>query len=288
MNSSDSPQSGFAQNIAIQGVGLIGGSIAAALKQNGFSGQVIGVGRNLNRLQEAQKLGLIDQAETDLKRASALADLIIVCTPVDRIIEDVQTAASGAHSGTLISDGGSVKGKICEALAGTLPEGITFIGSHPIAGSEKSGFEHADPDLYRNRVCVVTPEENSPPEQLERLKAFWESLGMNVVQLGAKEHDAALAHTSHLPHLIAATLAGSLSAEHAILTGSGFRDTTRIAAGEPGLWNAIFQENRDGLLHSLDEFLALLEQYRTAIENRDADTLKILLENAKTKRDALK
>lgn len=287
MNNPPESQPEFARQIAIQGVGLIGGSIAAALKKNNFPGSIIGVGRNLERLQKAIDSGLIDQAETDLKQAATSADLIIICTPVDMIIEDVLAAASTAQPGTLITDGGSVKGKICHELKDRLPEGVTFIGSHPLAGSEKRGFEHADPDLYQNRVCVVTPEENTPTDQLDRLQRFWKSLGMQVVQLGANEHDGALAHTSHLPHLVAATLAGSLPDEHAVLTATGFRDTTRIAAGDPGLWNAIFQENQAGLLHSLDEFLALMKEYRTAIENRDADALKKLLENAKRKRDAL-
>jgi len=168
MNNPPESQPEFARQIAIQGVGLIGGSIAAALKKNNFSGSIIGIGRNLERLQKAIDSGLIDQAETDLKQAATSADLIIICTPVDMIIQDVMEAASTAQPGTLITDGGSVKGKICHELKDRLPEGVTFIGSHPLAGSEKRGFEHADPDLYQNRVCVVTPEENAPADQLDR------------------------------------------------------------------------------------------------------------------------
>ncbi|MCA9042066.1 MAG: prephenate dehydrogenase/arogenate dehydrogenase family protein [Planctomycetaceae bacterium] len=287
MSSSTSDKFDFAQNVAIHGVGLIGGSIAAALKKLNFPGTVYGVGRNPERLQEAQDRGLIDEGFTDLEEAAAFADLIIICTPVDHIVQNVRDAAEAAQPGTLITDGGSVKGSICKPLTKGLPEGVHFIGSHPLAGSEKQGFEHAKANLYEERVCVVTPYAETNPDQLSRLHRFWEILGMRVVEMGPEDHDTALAQTSHLPHLVAAVLAGNLKEEQKILTATGFRDTTRVAAGDPALWQAIFLGNREGLLGTLDEFQALLKQYRSAIQNQEADTLQNLLKNAKRNRDGL-
>ncbi|QDU79425.1 prephenate dehydrogenase [Polystyrenella longa] len=288
MNSSAAENSlDFAQNITIQGVGLIGGSIAAALKILNFPGTIYGVGRNPERLQEAHDRGLIDEATTDIKEAAAKSDLIIVCTPVDQIVDNVREAADAAQPGTLITDGGSVKGSICGPLAEGLPDGVCFIGSHPLAGSEKQGFEHAQANLFDDRVCVVTPVENTPPDQLKRVIRLWEMLDMQVIEMDAETHDIALAQTSHLPHLVASVLCGGLADADRKLAATGFRDTTRIASGDPGLWQAIFLGNQEGLLRKLDDFQTLLQQYRTAIENQDAATLQNLLENAKRNRDGL-
>ena len=274
-------------NIGIVGVGLIGGSIAAALKKRGFNGRIIGIGRNSVRLQDAQTAGLVDEFTTDLTDAAAKCDLIIFCTPVDRIAYGVITAAAKSSPGTLITDAGSVKGSICRELDGRLPGGVTFIGSHPLAGSEKNGFEHADADLFVGRTCVVTPDIATPPEQLERLTRFWETLGMIVVSMTAEDHDAALARTSHLPHVVAAALAATLSPENDELAATGFADTTRIASGDPELWTAILLANADAVSNRLSEYTQQLDEFRAAIVNRDADVLKNLLEEAKRKRDDL-
>ncbi|MEZ6047089.1 MAG: prephenate dehydrogenase/arogenate dehydrogenase family protein [Planctomycetaceae bacterium] len=287
MNDITSQKLDFAQNVVIHGVGLIGGSIAAALKKLSFPGTIYGVGRNAERLREAHDRGLIDEGITDIREASRLADLIIICTPVDHIVQNVREAAETAQPGTLITDGGSVKGSICDPLTQGLPEGVHFIGSHPLAGSEKQGFEHAKANLYEERVCVVTPHAKTDPTQLSRLHQFWKTLGMQVVEMSPEAHDIALAQTSHLPHLVASVLAGNLKEDQKILTATGFRDTTRVAAGDPALWQAIFLGNRQGLLRTLDEFQALLQQYRSAIENQEADTLQNLLKNAKRNRDGL-
>lgn len=288
MNSSAAEQRlNFAQNVAIQGVGLIGGSIAATLRALSFPGTIYGVGRNAERLAEAHDRGLIDEALTDIQEAAERADLVIICTPVDCIVENVREAAAAAKPGTLITDGGSVKGCICHPLATGLPEGVTFIGSHPLAGSEKQGFEHAKPNLFDDRVCVITPIKNTPPDQLSRLIRFWEALDMRIVEMDPDAHDLALAKTSHLPHLLASALCGGLSEDQRQLAATGFRDTTRVASGDPDLWQAIFLGNRDAMLQTLDQFGGLLEQYRTAIENDDAASLQNLLENAKRNRDGL-
>lgn len=273
--------------VVIVGVGLIGGSIAAALKRRGFSGRLIGVGRNASRLQAAQNAGLVDSSSTHLSEAAQHADLLVFCTPVDRIVPGVRTAAPMCRKGSLLTDVGSVKDTIFRELAGQLPQGVHFIGSHPLAGSEKQGFEHADPDLFDSRVTVVTPDASTPPDQLARLKRFWEFVGSHVVELSAEEHDRALAQTSHLPHVAAAALAAMLSACNGRLAASGFRDTTRIAAGDPALWTTILLENAEQIVNSIDGYLHTLSEFRRAVADHDAVALKKLLETAKTNRDTL-
>jgi len=273
--------------VAIVGVGLIGGSIAAALRQRGFCGKILGVGRTASRLEAAQAAGLIDTGTTDLSTAAAEASLMVFCTPVDRIVEGVLEAAKTCRAGTLLTDAGSIKQTICDELSTRLPSGVTFIGSHPLAGSEKQGFEHADADLFLGRVCVVTPDETTPPRSLEQLRSFWEFLGNRVVEMTPAQHDQILARTSHLPHVVAAALAGTFSDLPAELTAGGYRDTTRIAAGDPDLWVSILLGNAEAVVCGLDRCGAKLVEFRDAITNRDAAALKSLLETAKRNRDAI-
>ena len=287
MPPADPPPSAFAESVAVVGVGLIGGSIGAALKRRGFPGRVIGVGRDQRRMQFAARVeNLIDEPTDDLCAAAASADLIVFCTPVDRITDGVRACAPHCRPGTLLTDAGSIKGAICHELTG-LPDGVTFVGSHPLAGSEKSGFEHARGDLFQDRVCVVTPRPDAPARQLERLTAFWRFLGMRVVAMTPEAHDETLAETSHLPHVAAAALAATLADDHRPFAATGFRDTTRVAAGDPDLWTAILLANAAPVLAALTRFETRLADFRRALEARDAPALKNLLTHAKTNRDAL-
>src|SRR5580704_207910 len=180
------------QAIGIVGCGLLGCSIAAALKSRRFPGPIVGCGRPGQNLETALRQKLIDRAESDLAQAAAECDLIVICTPVDRIIEDIQAAARAARPGTLITDVDSVKRVVCEPV-GDLPKGVTFIGSHPIAGSEKQGCAHADSDLFEGRVCVLTPGAATSREKVVSLRSFWQALGMSVVEMSPEAHDRALA-----------------------------------------------------------------------------------------------
>ncbi len=273
------------ETVAIVGVGLIGGSIAKALKQRGYDGSVVGIGRNQQRLDAAKGIGLIDVGCTQLSQGVAQAGIVVVCTPVDRIVDDVRALAPYCSPGTLVTDAGSVKQVICTSLAGALPQGVTFIGSHPLAGSEKQGFEFADADLFEGRVTVVTPTADTPPARLARLRAFWESLGSAVLELSPADHDRVLAQTSHLPHVVAAALASAIEDHNAALAATGFRDTTRIAAGDPNLWAAILLANADEISTALDSFGSRLAALADAIARRDGSALKKLLTAAKTARD---
>jgi len=274
------------QTVAIVGVGLIGGSLGAALRKRGLA-RVIGVGRNAERLKEAQRAGVIEEAEVELRAAAARSDLIVFCTPVDRIVTGVREAAAACRPGTLLTDAGSVKVTICESLAAGLPQGVTFIGSHPLAGSEKQGFEHADSELYKDRVCVITPDKSTPPDTVTKLRRFWEGIGMHVRELSPEAHDRALAQTSHLPHVVASALAAILEPECAPLAATGFRDTTRIAGGDPDLWVAILLDNAEAVLESLKKYESSLGAFTRAIEKRDGEDLKQLLAEGRDRREDL-
>ena len=274
------------ETIVVVGVGLIGGSIALAAKDRGVAHVVLGVGRNGNRLEEARRRGVIDEALVDLCSAARRADLLVFCAPVDRIAAAAREAAAVCRPGTLLTDAGSVKAGLCRDLAAGLPQGVEFVGAHPLAGSEKQGYEHADARLFERRICVVTPTASSSRSAVERVGGFWRKLGATLIEMSPEAHDRALSETSHLPHLAAAAIAATLSPANRELAASGFRDTTRVASGDPELWSAIFLENRDELLASLSRYDALLARFRKALEQNDAAVLKELLQDAKMRREA--
>jgi prephenate dehydrogenase len=273
--------------LTVVGVGLIGGSIGLAAKGRGVAARVIGVGWRQATLDRARELGAIDDGILDLAAAVRSADLVVFCTPVDRIANQVLESATNCKPGTLLTDAGSTKGGIVRSLEGKLPPGIAFVGSHPLAGSEKRGPEHADAQLFEGRLTVVTPTAATPVETVEKVAGFWRALGSRVRLMDPDEHDRALALTSHLPHLVAAALAGILPAELAELTATGFRDTTRIAAGDPALWSAIFAQNRAAVNDALRTLSNRLVEFKDAIAAGDQAALDVLLTEAKKVRDAL-
>lgn len=220
------------------------------------------------------------------------AALVVVCVPADRIADTLALAAPGLGVGALVTDVGSTKGHVCEAVQGVLPEGVAFVGAHPMAGSEKSGLEHARADLFEGRVCFVTPQEKPPVpvEAIEAVAHFWAALGTRVVMFSPGVHDRVVAHTSHLPHLAAAALSVLLQRkplEWRRLGGPGLRDTTRVAAGDPLMWRAIVQENRRQVLRALEDYQAELEHLRVAIAAEDFDTVQAFLVTGKNWREHL-
>ncbi len=273
--------------LTIVGVGLIGGSIGLAAKRSGLARRVLGVGRQQNSLDRARQCGTIDEGYLDAGQAAALAQLVIFCTPVDGIAEQALAIAPYCAPGTILSDAGSTKAEIVRALDGQMPRGIAFVGAHPLAGSEKRGPEFASADLFQGRCTVLTPTEHTDAAALAQMQAFWHGLGARVMLMTPEEHDRALALTSHLPHLAAAALAGLLPDELQPLTATGFRSTTRVAAGDPTLWSAIFLHNRQALQTALAAFEARLGAFRRALEAGDRQALDHLLTQAKKVRDAL-
>jgi prephenate dehydrogenase len=275
------------RTVAIVGVGLIGGSIGLALRQRGLADVVLGIGRRQPSLRTARRVGAVTNTTIDIAKGVAEAELVIVCTPAGRIVEDVRRAAAACPEGTLITDVGSSKRTIVEALDVGLPRGCRFLGSHPLAGSEKTGATHAKPDLFLGRITVLTPTKNTRAEDFDTLEQFWSALGSVVVQMPPADHDRALAVTSHLPHLVAAALVSVQSEPYFRLAGIGLLDTTRVAAGDPSLWRQVIAMNRAGVLAALDQYGKQLAAFGAAIQQSDDVALERLLIAAKKNRDAL-
>jgi prephenate dehydrogenase len=278
--------------LTIVGVGLIGGSVGLAARARGVAKMVVGTGSRPATLETARSLGAITDIETEPARAVAEAELVVICAPVDHIVEQARRLAPHCKSGALITDAGSTKGQIVAELeqAAAQPTwgaNARFVGSHPLAGNEKQGPRHAAADLFAGRTVVVTPTSSSRGEDVTAVSDFWTSLGAHVVQMPADEHDRALAATSHLPHLLAAAIAGSTPQRYVTLTAGGWQDTTRIAAGDPALWRQIMLANRAHLTDALDRLLVLLGQWREALARGDAATMERLLAEAKHIRDAV-
>jgi prephenate dehydrogenase len=272
--------------LSIVGVGLLGGSIALACRQKKLAGRIVGYDPSADALRRAAERGMLDEATDDVCRAVARASLVVFCVPVDRIAEVVGACAEACRPGTLLTDVGSTKTAIVRRLAGRLPPGVNFVGGHPLAGSEKAGPDHARADLFEGRLVVLTPL-GDPPAAVSAVGAFWKALGARVETMSPEQHDEALAVTSHLPHLVASVLAGVLPLEWKRLTATGFRDTTRLAAGSPELWRAIFLCNQPALLAAVGDFQAHLERFRDALAKGDGERLRLLLEQGKYVRDSL-
>jgi prephenate dehydrogenase len=273
--------------VAIVGVGLIGGSIGLALRERKLAQHIIGIGRRPESLRKAVAAGAVTSTTRDVAIGVREADIVVVCTPVDLIAKYVRESAAVCPAGALVTDAGSTKANIVRQLNGDLPRSMSFVGSHPIAGSEKSGCQHARADLFEGRVTVVTPTRNTSEIDLRRTADFWSALGASVVIMSPAEHDRALAATSHLPHLLAATLARATSEADLPLTAGGWRDSTRIAAGDVEIWTQILADNDQNVLKALKRFDKSLAAMRTAIERGDKRRLSALLTEAKQRRDAV-
>ncbi len=275
------------ETLALVGVGLIGGSVGLAARKRGVAGRILGVGNRPQVLQRALSRGAIEEARPDV-RSLADADVILFCTPVDLITSQVVEAALACKPGALLTDAGSTKATIVRDVERRLPPGATFVGGHPLAGSEKQGPDHADAELFEGRLVVLTPTARTDDKALSLTKSLWESLGARVRLMDPEEHDRALAMTSHLPHITAAALAGALPPEWGGLTASGFRDATRVAAGGPELWAAILQANCDAVLEAMGPFERRMTEFRRALNADDRDSLITLLRQGKQARDGLK
>ncbi len=285
MQASPVPVGSLGRTIVIVGVGLIGGSIARAVRERQLYERIIGVGRNPQRLDQAVQQGILDQAESDPAVAAQEADLVVVCTPVERIAADVLSLYPSLPKQGVVTDAGSTKESICKSIAEKLGAGNRFCGAHPLAGSEKSGFEHASANLFEGATVVLTPRPETAPWVTERVTTFWQALGGLFTVLDAVEHDHVLALTSHLPHLVSSALAASVTERDLPLAASGFGDTTRIAAGDPALWTAIFMENAEGTLKAAEEFQRRFETLLNALRDRHPERLQSLLSAAKRHRD---
>lgn len=279
------------QTVAIIGVGLIGGSIGLALRRRKLAGRIVGIGRRRSSLAKALEHKCVTETTTSIARGVAEADLVVVCTPVELIPETIAEAAKHAPAGALLTDAGSTKeavvAKTEALLAAANLDPSRFVGSHPIAGSERTGATAAVADLFEGRTVVVTPTSSTAAATTSTVEKFWKSVGASVVQMSPAEHDAALARTSHLPHLVASALAAATPDELLPLTGTGWSDTTRVAAGDAELWRQILATNAAPTLKAMADFETVLSRLRTALESGDGAELARILAEGKRRRDAL-
>jgi prephenate dehydrogenase len=262
--------------VAVLGVGLLGGSLGLGLKARGLAGTVRGVGRNAETLEAARARGAVDEVGFDAREAVADADLVVLCAPVGAILRQLDEIRDACPAGAVVTDVGSTKGAICRHAEETWPKPLRFIGSHPMAGSEKFGPEHATPDLYKGSYTLVTACGQEAPDALEAVRGLWEALGSTVVSLDAQIHDALLARTSHIPHIVAACLAelASNAGDVRMLVGGGFRDMTRIAEGRPELWRDICLTNRHAIAEGLLRLIEQLEDVRRMVNGQATHELE--------------
>jgi prephenate dehydrogenase len=275
--------------VAIVGVGLIGGSVGLSLRNAGLAKTVVGIGRRQSSLRKARVLRAVTTTTTKIARGVADAELTVVCSPVQRIADHVAEAADACPRGALITDAGSIKARILADLKDRCPKGlprdVVFVGSHPLAGSDKSGVQFATDDLFRGRPCIVTPTKRVPDRFVRGVSEFWRALGARVVEMTPAQHDAVVACVSHVPHIAASALA-SLAAGSLDVVGTGWLDTTRIAAGDVELWRQILTGNRSAVLKALDKYETVLSAFRDALAARDEGRVRKLLEAGKDNRVA--
>ncbi|MCT4656578.1 MAG: prephenate/arogenate dehydrogenase family protein [Cohaesibacter sp.] len=268
------------KRMALIGIGLLGSSIALAARREGVVDHIAIHTRSAETLARAEELGLGDSYHQDSTEAVTDADLVIVCTPVGVCEVIAKTIADHLKPGAMVTDVGSVKGSIIKQMAPHLPDHVSFIPGHPIAGTEDSGPDAGFADLFGGRWCILTPLEGEPEENVARLKGFWERLGSNVEIMDATHHDHVLAITSHLPHLIAYNIVGTASdlemvrnSEVIKYSAGGFRDFTRLAASDPTMWRDVFLHNKEAALEMLGRFTEDLTALQRAIRWEDGDAL---------------
>ncbi len=280
--------------LCIVGVGLIGGSLARALKAAGAVGEVVGYGRDVEQLQLARQLGVIDRYAADIASAVRDADVVVLSVPVGAMAGVLRQLAPHLAPHTVLTDVGSTKGSVVAAATevfGNVP--ATFVPGHPIAGTEKSGVAASFAELYHNRRVILTPLAHTDRAALETVRAMWQAAGADVVDMSVQHHDEVLAATSHLPHVLAYTLVDTLAQmeEHTEIfrfAAGGFRDFTRIASSDPRMWHDICLANRDAILKVMDRYANDLAQLRGAIERGDGEKILNTFRRAKQARDEFK
>jgi len=262
---------------AIIGVGLIGASVALALHETGLSNSVIGCGRKEENLRRATERGIIDDYRMDAAAAVDGADLVVLATPVGMLSTIAAGMRTALKKDALVTDVGSVKGALVSELESLMPDGVHYIGSHPIAGSDKSGIDDARGNLFSGARCIVTPTQRSNIDALDKVIALWEMVGGLVECMDPLRHDEIFALISHLPHIIAYAIVNaveSIDPGCVEYSGGGFRDTTRIAASSPELWRDISTMNRHNLIRVLDSFKVNLHRIERCLEENDGEGIE--------------
>lgn len=272
--------------VCIIGPGLIGGSIGLGLKKRNLAKTVIGVGHRASSIENALKMHAIDIGILNPDEAVKDADIVILATSVNQIIDTAKKVIPLMKSNAILTDVGSTKNYIVQQITHNIREDISFVGAHPIAGSEQRGVEFASPDLFVGCNCIITPQDKNS-KGLETISSLWQLLGAKIIYLTAEQHDEILAYVSHLPHLIASCLINSIKQEHLAYGASGLRDTTRIASGDPELWINIFDQNRENVIKSINQFMAELAGFRNDLLKKNDTLLLDRLKKAKLSRDGV-
>jgi cyclohexadieny/prephenate dehydrogenase len=274
--------------LTILAPGLLGGSVARAAHARGLAQRVVIWARRPETRLKLQDQPWCQAVLDTPDEAVRDADLVVLAAPVDRIIPLLQQVAPALRAGAIVTDVGSVKGEIARLGDAALRRRAHFVGAHPMAGSEKTGWEHGSATLFEHRTCFVTPTEDSAPQAVDTVVRFWRDLGADVVTVGADQHDEIVAHISHLPQVIASTLCAFLATKNPAWrnhAGGGLRDSTRIAASDPHLWRSILEQNRDEVLRALRQFQEELHGFQIALANRDYVDVAARLERGKAYRN---
>lgn len=269
--------------IAILGVGLIGGSIALAIKKKRLAKEIVGVSRHKNSLLLAKRKGAVDRASLSLGIIKD-ADLLILATPVNTIINLAPKISKIIKKECIVTDVGSTKEAIATSLEKKLPN---YVGSHPLAGSEKRGIINAHPDLFKDSLCILTPTRNTNKRALNKVNLLWQRLGARTVLLSPQTHDKILSFVSHLPHIVAFSLIGIIPKQYLKFASSGLKDTTRIAASETELWADILLSNQKNIIKSMELLEANISRVRLALQRKDRKRLTLIIKKARVKRKVL-
>ncbi len=283
------------EKVAILGVGLLGASLGMALKKKGLAGEVYAWSRSASTREKCSQKPWCGKVFEDVVSLVSDADLVVLCSTVDSIKTLSKQIAPYLKKGAIVTDVGSTKAKLCSACESYINgAGAYFVGSHPMAGSEKSGLEFADEDLFLSKPCFITPcfDAEASSAAVGKIEAMWAGLGMVVYKVSAENHDAIVARISHLPHIIAAMLAVNVSKYSDVeslksFVGTGFKDTTRVASSSSDMWSAIIADNDEQILKSLKAYIEDLSAFVRNLENKDFTSIKELLERGKIFRNSL-
>lgn len=283
----DAGHFGSIAQVTIVGAGLLGGSMGLGLRAAGYRGRIIGVGRRLESLAKAKSLGCVDEITTDLQaRTHEPSQLIVLATPLGAFEDLLGQIARIQQPGWVITDVGSTKRAVCEAAGRLLPRPERFIGSHPMAGGEQHGPEKATADLFRDKPCIITAGADADAEALGVVRSLWRVLGARLLTMSPAEHDRQVAMISHLPHALAVLLVELAARDRSLtIASTGFRDTTRVASGDAGVWADVFTSNREAVLAASATMRGELERLEALLRKNDREAIMELLSRNKAVRD---
>lgn len=273
--------------IAIVGVGLIGGSIGLSARKKNLAREVVGICRREVSRKAALRSGACDRATLNMREGLEGSDLVIIATPIGGIVQAARKIISLTKHKMIITDVGSTKEEIVRGIERIIPERVRFVGAHPMAGSEKHGVGAAEENLFERSICILTKTDKTDTNAFNTVKKFWQALGAECRPLDPRTHDNLISYVSHLPHASACSLTVTARPESLAFASTGFKDTTRIASSEPGLWLDIFKTNKKAVLSAMEEFKSNFDRVEGALRKNDFARLARILKKAKKIRDSL-